>query len=136
MTTFFDSKFMYLNRSLQFVPEYPSASAALCAAHSESIRRFLGTDNLNMTVKFPKGSSKIEPKITPATDLEYTFATWTQFERDCGLSRVYGGVHFRDSIEVIENMAHTIAGLNIQLVLQHLTDQPDNNLPLDSDLVH
>ena len=89
-----------------------------------------------MTVKFAKGSSKIEPKITPATDLEYTFATWTQFERDCGLSRVYGGVHFRDSVEVIEEMAHSIAGFNIEHVQQYLSEQPDKNLQLNSDLVY
>jgi hypothetical protein len=117
------------------VPEYPSASAAICAAHAESIRKLLGSDNLNMTVKFAKGSSKIEPKITPATDLEYTFATWTQFERDCGLSRVYGGVHFRDSVEVIEDMAHSIASLNFQRVLKHFVGA-DDNLQRNSDLLH
>jgi hypothetical protein len=116
--------------------EYPSASAALCSAHSESARRFLGSDQLNMTVVFKKGSSKIEPGKVPAADLEYSFATWSQFERDCGLSRVYGGVHFRDSIDVVVEMAHKIAGLNSDLVMNQFADLPDN-LPLDDDnLVH
>ena len=89
-----------------------------------------------MTVVFKKGSSKIEPGKVPAADLEYNFATWSQFERDCGLSRVYGGVHFRDSIDVVVEMAHKIAGLNSDLIMNQFADLPDN-LPLDDDnLVH
>ena len=85
-----------------------------------------------MTVKFPKGSSKIEPGVTPSKDLEYTFHTWSQFERDCGLSRVYGGVHFRDSIEVVVDLAHIIAGYNVDLVLNQFKDLSANPIPDDN----
>ncbi len=88
-----------------------------------------------MTVKFPKGSSKIEPGVTPKNDLEYTFVTWTQFERDCGLSRVYGGVHFRDSIEVVVELAHAIARLNVDLVSNRFKELPKKH-PWDGNLVH
>ena len=111
--------------------EYPSASAALCSAHAEAARRFLGSDNLNMTVKFAKGSSKIEPGITPTTNIDFTFHTWTQFERVCGLSRLYGGVHFRDSIEVVIDFAHIIAEINSIQILNQFKGRS-----ADSDLVH
>ncbi len=87
-------------------PEYPSASATVCAAQAEAIRTIFGTDDLGWTVTFPKGSSKREPGITPKKDLTVTFKTWTEYETACGLSRLHGGVHFRDSIEVIQEMAH------------------------------
>ena len=92
-----------------------------------------------MTVRFPKGSSRIEPGTVPASDLEYTFKTWTQFEKDCGLSRVYGGVHFRDSVQVITEMGHTIANLNNDLVQSHISYSKEppvsDTFPYDSNLV-
>lgn len=81
-------------------PEYPSGSAALCAAHAESARRFLGNDALNWAVPVPQGASRIEPGITPAQNTVLgPWATWTEFEEDCGLSRLWGGVHFMPAIE-------------------------------------
>jgi hypothetical protein len=80
-------------------PEYPSGSAAFCSAHAQSARRFLGSDALNWSVAAPRGSSVIEPGVTPARDIVLgPWATWTQFETECGLSRLWGGVHFRGAI--------------------------------------
>ena len=36
-------------------PEYPSATAAICYAHAEAMRRTLGTDHLKWTVDLGKG---------------------------------------------------------------------------------
>ncbi len=81
-------------------PEYPSGSAAFCAAHAQAARRFLGSDVLNWSVPAPMGSSRVEPGITPATSIMLgPWPTWTAFETDCGLSRLWGGVHFRPAIE-------------------------------------
>lgn len=80
-------------------PEYPSGSACFCAAHSEFKRKYFGSDDLNMTVSFAAGSSKIEQGLTPKSDLKVTFATWTEFEQICGQSRIWAGVHFRPSVE-------------------------------------
>ncbi len=101
-------------------PEYPSASAGACAAHAEAIRQLYGTDEYGWTVTFPKGSSKREPGITPKEDLTITFKTWTEFETLCGLSRLYGGVHFRDSIEVVKEPAHEIGRLSHEFLQKHL----------------
>ena len=54
---------------------------------------------MNYVVPFAAGSSRIEPGQTPAADFEMTFATWTEFSDICGLSRLWGGVHFRSAIE-------------------------------------
>jgi hypothetical protein len=80
-------------------PEYPSGSASFCSAHAQSARRFLGSDALNWSVPAPRGSSVIEPGVTPGRDIVLgPWATWTQFETECGLSRLWGGVHFRAAI--------------------------------------
>lgn len=94
-------------------PEYPSASACFCQAHGQSARLYLGNDNLNWSIPVAAGSSRIEPGITPAADIELFFPTWTQFVDDCGQSRVWAGVHFQAAVEesrklcnVFGDMAH------------------------------
>ncbi|MCY3916541.1 MAG: vanadium-dependent haloperoxidase [Chloroflexi bacterium] len=80
-------------------PEYPSGSTCGCYAQAQAVRRFSGADELNWTVAFPAGSSRIEPGFTPAEDLTLHFTTWTEFAQDCGQSRVWAGVHFPAAVE-------------------------------------
>ncbi len=79
--------------------EYPSASTCGCYAHGQALRRYFETDELNWTVTFPAGSSRIEPGITPAEDIQVHFESWTEFEEDCGESRVHAGVHFQAAVD-------------------------------------
>jgi vanadium-dependent haloperoxidase-like protein/uncharacterized protein DUF6851 len=101
-------------------PEYPSGSAAFCGAHAQSSRRFLGSDNLGWSVHFARGSSRIEPGVTPASDIVLTFNTWTEFEQNCGLSRLWGGVHFKPAITAGRDIGHTIGNLTYEFVQDHL----------------
>jgi len=80
-------------------PEYPSGSTCGCFAQAQAMRRFTGSDELNWSVTFPAGSSRIEPGITPSTDIELRFPTWTEFARNCGQSRLWGGVHYQAAID-------------------------------------
>ncbi|MGH1538909.1 MAG: vanadium-dependent haloperoxidase [Arenicella sp.] len=80
-------------------PEYPSASACFCAAHSQSARLFLGNDNLFYQIPRAAGSSRIEPGVTPAVDTVLNYDTWTEFADDCGQSRVWAGVHFQAAVD-------------------------------------
>ncbi len=80
-------------------PEYPSGSTCGCYAQAQALRRFSGTDELNWTVAFPAGSSRIEKGVTPAEDMSLSFSTWTDFARDCGQARVWAGVHFPAAVE-------------------------------------
>ncbi|BCD96286.1 vanadium-dependent haloperoxidase [Marinagarivorans cellulosilyticus] len=99
-------------------PEYPSASASFCAAHAETSRLFLPQgDSLDYSVPAFAGSSQIEPGITPQADLMLHFPTWTDFEDDCGNSRVWAGVHFADSVPAGQNIGHQIANRAYQFYL-------------------
>ncbi|MDI1447994.1 vanadium-dependent haloperoxidase [Polyangium sp. 6x1] len=101
-------------------PEYPSGSACFCAAHAEASRRFLGSDNLGWVVSIPQGSSLVEPGITPAQDITLSFATWTQFEEICGMSRNWGGVHFLASISSGRDLCSPIGDLAYEFVKAHI----------------
>lgn len=90
-------------------PEYPSGSASLCGAHAETSRLFFGSDDLDWQLPVTKGSSRIEPGVTPADDITLEFQTWTDFEINCGLSRLWGGVHFYPSIPAGRDIGHAVA---------------------------
>jgi hypothetical protein len=80
-------------------PEYPSGSATFCAAHAEVSRRFTGTDSLGLSVTVRKGTSVVEPGVTPRTDIVLgPWHTWTQWAHDCALSRMWAGAHFRAAV--------------------------------------
>jgi hypothetical protein len=102
-------------------PEYPSGSACFCAAHAQASRRFLGSDSFGWSVPTARGSSVIEPGITPASDIVIgPFATFTDFETVCGLSRFWGGVHFLSSISAGQNMCKPIGDLAYEFLQAHL----------------
>jgi hypothetical protein len=106
-------------------PEYPSGSASFCAAHAQASRRFLGSDSLGWTVPTPQGSSRIEPGITPARDIAIGWATWTDFARDCGRSRLWGGVHFRAAIDAGATLGRRIGDVAHAFVRRHITPAAD-----------
>ena len=80
-------------------PEYPSGSTTLCSAEAQATRRFFNDDVLNLRFTYPAGSTRVEPRLTPASDVELRYATWDDFVQECAISRVWGGVHFSKTVE-------------------------------------
>jgi hypothetical protein len=105
-------------------PEYPSASAAFCAAHAQSSRLYLGTDTLNWSLLVPQGTSRIEPGHTPLADLTISFATWTEFEEECGMSRFWGGVHFESAIPAGQDIGTAIGTRAYGYLMRHIQGLP------------
>jgi len=104
-------------------PEYPSGSAALCMAFTESARLYLGTDTVHIAVPRPAGSSLVEPGITPATDMTLTWESWSSFNTDCGMSRNWAGVHFLPSIQAPASYAPEIGRRAYQFLQRHIAGQ-------------
>lgn len=101
-------------------PEYPSGSSCFCAAHAQASRRFLGTDEFGWTVARPRGSSTIEPGITPAQDVTLDYPTFTAFEAECGKSRLWGGVHFKSAYEEGRELCGPIGDLAYEFADRHI----------------
>jgi hypothetical protein len=102
-------------------PEYPSGSACFCAAHGQASRRFLGSDNLGWSVPAPQGSSRVEPGVTPSSNIVLgPWDTWTDFERECGLSRFWGGVHFMPAITEGAAQCKPVGDLAYEFVRAHI----------------
>ena len=109
----------YLNT--QDHPEYPSGTAAICAAHAQASRQFTGTDALGQSVTIPRGASVVEPGVTPRADTVLgPWRTWTQWARDCALSRLWGGVHFPDALSGGAALGTRIGNRAYTFVDQHI----------------
>jgi hypothetical protein len=111
----------YLNTANH--PEYPSGSAAFCGAHAQVLRRFYGTHTLGWTITVPRGSSQIEPGLTPASDLLLSYPTWTDFERECGMSWLWGGVHFRDAITEGQDLGRRVGDRVYEFVRRQIAGE-------------
>lgn len=67
-----------------------------------------------------KGSSLIEPGVTPPEDTEIEFKTWTDFVKDCGNSRIWGGVHFPDAVEAGKNIGNKVGNCAYRFIQAHV----------------
>ena len=76
-------------------PEYSSGHSNFSAAGAEILKLFTGGDRFDGSVTFPAGSSRVEPGLTPATDLTLTWPTFSDAANQAGISRRYGGIHFQ-----------------------------------------
>lgn len=75
--------------------EYVSGHSTFSAAAAEVLRRFTGSDAFGGQAVVAQGSSLIEPGVTPARDVTLRWRTFTDAATEAGLSRRYGGIHFR-----------------------------------------
>jgi hypothetical protein len=66
----------------------------------------------------PRASS---PGPPPARDITIGWATWTEFARDCGLSRLWGGVHFRSAIDARSRLGRRVGDVAEEFVRRHVT---------------
>jgi hypothetical protein len=76
--------------------EYTSGHSGFSAAAAYILTRFTGSPRLGAAYRAVRGSSTIEPGITPSTDIELEWQTFDEAADQAGLSRRYGGIHFRD----------------------------------------
>jgi hypothetical protein len=105
--------------------EYPSGSTTLCSAEAQAMRRFFGDDVLDWRFTVPAGGTLVEPGITPASDIEVHWPTWTDFLNDCGTSRVWGGVHFSKTVERSKVFGEQFGDLAHEFVQRHVNGDVD-----------
>ncbi|MGC1417738.1 MAG: vanadium-dependent haloperoxidase [Candidatus Acidiferrum sp.] len=78
-------------------PDFVSAHSAYSAAAARILALWTGSDRFGDTVELAKGSSKIEPGLTPHETVLLKWTTFTEAADDAGISCRYGGINFRRS---------------------------------------
>lgn len=77
-------------------PEYTSGHSTFSAAGAEILKSFTGSPRFGFSRIARKGSSVIEPGLTPHQDLRFVYPTFKDAADEAGWSRRYGGIHFED----------------------------------------
>lgn len=76
--------------------EYVSGHSTFSAAAAEILQRFTGSDAFGGSATVEAGESALEPGVTPTNDVTLSWDTFSEAADESGISRIYGGIHFRD----------------------------------------
>ena len=76
-------------------PEYISGHSTFSAAGATVLALWTGGEEFGDSVTFAPGSSVIEPGVTPANPVTLSWKTFHEAANQAGISRRYGGIHFR-----------------------------------------
>lgn len=77
-------------------PEFSSGHSAFSAAGAEVLRSFTGSDVFGNSVTIKAGSSLVEAGTVPASDVTLSWPTFSAAADQAGMSRRYGGIHFKE----------------------------------------
>ena len=137
-------------------PEYPSATASFCSVVAEMARlwwpaqndkigpvvtHIVPQDQENQYLVEPQSSylkimSKYDnimykPRPNSMKSRSVQFSTWSDFENNCGASRVYGGLNFNDTITISKTFGKQFAADAISYINDRLhsgmKDSQDDN---------
>src|SRR5262245_4719745 len=95
-------KWMPYNPGSNLTPAFPgyiSGHATFSSASAEVLRRFTGSDDFGFSTVIPPNFGRVEPGI-PSVPTTISFATFREAAEQAGLSRLWGGIHFSDDVEV------------------------------------
>jgi hypothetical protein len=76
-------------------PEYVSGHSTFSAAAATVLAAFTGGDGFGASAVVPRGWSLVEPGATPSVDVTLTWPTFSAAADQAGISRRYGGIHYR-----------------------------------------
>jgi hypothetical protein len=111
-------------------PEYPSATTCVFTALAQATRLLRGNgtqaidDNYPVSIEFEKGSSIIEPGITPSQTITVQYNSLTEIALASGESRIDAGVHFRPAVENIANSCTDLGTATFERYQQLLGNEP------------
>lgn len=77
-------------------PEFFSGHSVFSAAGAEVLRSFTGSDELDASFSFAPGTFRGEPGCGPTSTVTLTFPTFSSAADAAGMSRRWGGIHFKD----------------------------------------
>jgi hypothetical protein len=91
-------------------PEFISGHSTFSAAAATVLELFTGRNRFGASVTFAPGTSAIEPGFTPAAPVTLYWDTFTDASDQAGISRRYGGIHFK-AADLTGRAAGRVVGL-------------------------
>jgi hypothetical protein len=103
--------------------EYLSGHSAFSSAAAEILKDFTGSDTFGYSHVVLAGSSRVEPGTAPAASVSFTYATFSDAADEAGISRRYGGIHFRSGDVVSRDLGRSVARLAWAKALRYFSGQ-------------
>jgi hypothetical protein len=75
--------------------EHISGHSTFSSSGAEVLKLFTGSDNFPNSAVIPAGFSVVEPGVVPAQPVTLSWPTFSAAADEAGISRLYGGIHFR-----------------------------------------
>jgi hypothetical protein len=91
-------------------PEFISGHSTFSAAAAAVLELFTGSNRFGGSVTFAPGTSAIESGITPAAPVTLYWSTFADAANQAGISRRYGGIHFK-AADLVGRAAGRVIGL-------------------------
>jgi hypothetical protein len=122
-------------------PEYVSGHSTYSAAAARILQLWKGSDQFGDSVTLAAGSSKIEPGTTPSKPVVLQWNTFTDAAIEAGMSRRYGGIHFRAADLAGQRLGRLVGEkawkkasnyFNGTVAEQRARELPDSTLPVTS----
>ena len=118
-------------------PEYPSATTCICASVAQYMRRIFGSDQMPVPIVIvhPPGSSSREPGCVPSATTTITYTTWTDWEYECGESRLNAGVHFQSAVNASRVVCPQLGDITYEYYLKYWHGEATEAInPYDRDI--
>jgi hypothetical protein len=90
-------------------PDFVSGHSAYSAAAARILALWTGSERFDYSITLPVGSSKIEPGITPRSEIVLNWETFADAADEAGMSRRYGGIHFSRADIAGRKLGHLVA---------------------------
>ena len=92
-------------------PEYISGHSTFSAAGATILALWTGSEQFGDSVTFASGTSIIEPGMTPKSAVTLRWMTFHDAANQAGISRRYGGIHFRTA-DLVGRATGNMAAMN------------------------
>jgi hypothetical protein len=90
-------------------PDYVSEESAFSATAARILQLWSGSDHFGESATLPKGSSEIEPGVTPAQPVTLHWETFTDAATQAGMAGQLAGIHFRAADHAGQRLGSLVA---------------------------
>lgn len=107
--------------------EHVSGHSAFSSSAAEVLKLFTGSDKFQHYAVIAAGSSAVEPGLVPAKPVTLFWNTFTEAADEAGISRLYGGIHFRNGDREGRKLGRRIGAQAYERSLQYIAGTAGND---------
>lgn len=109
-------------------PEYTSGHSTFSAAAAEVLMRFTASDTFGNSVTLAPNWSTFDPAV-PSEAITLSWPTFSDAATEAGMSRLYGGIHFRPANYEGQKCGREVGRQVYQVCMEYITGAAGSRIP-------